>query len=63
MIDGFLQPEADQRGQGVVENQQHDGIHKVEPFTPWVHDELPRVGAVALNDGGEAKHTAETGGG
>lgn len=60
LVDGFLQPEADERGQGVVEDQQHDGIDKVVPLTIRVHDELPCVGAVALNDGGDAKYTAES---
>lgn len=60
LVDGFLQPEADERGQGVVENQQHDGTDKVEPLTLRVHDELPRVGAVGLDNGGDAKCTAET---
>lgn len=60
LVDGFLQPEADERGQGVVEDQQHDGIDKVVPLTLRVHDELPCVGAVALNDGRDAKFPAET---
>lgn len=61
LVDGFLQPEPDERGQGVVENQQHDGIDKVVPLKLWVYDQLPRVGAVALDNGGDAKYTAETG--
>ena len=60
LLDGLLQPEADERGQRVVEEQQHDGIHKVVPLTLRVHHELPCVGAVALDDGGDAKRTAET---
>lgn len=60
LVDGFLQPEADERGQGVVENQQDDGIDKVVPLTVRVHNELPCAGAVALNNGGDAKYTAET---
>ena len=60
LVDGFLQPEADERGQGVVEDQQHDGIDKVVPLKRRVHDELPRVRALALDDGGDAKDTAET---
>lgn len=60
LVDGFLQPEADECGQGVVENQQHDGVDKVVPLTLRVHNELPCVGAVGLNNGGDAKYTAET---
>ena len=60
LVDGLLQPEADERSQGVIENQQHDGIHKVVPLTLRVHNELPCVGAVALNNGGDTKYTAET---
>lgn len=56
LVDGFLQPEANERGQGVVENQQHDGIDKVVPLTLRVHNELPCVGAIALNNGGHAKY-------
>lgn len=58
LFDGFLQPEADERGQGVVEDQQHDGTHKVVPLTLRVHHELPCVGAVALHDGGDAERAA-----
>lgn len=54
-MNGFLQPEADECSQGVVENQQHDGINKVVPFQVWVHNELPCLRAVGLNDGGDAK--------
>lgn len=61
LVDRLLQPEADERGKGVVENQQHNGIHEVVPLTTRVHNELPCVGAVALNNGGDAKYTAETG--
>lgn len=55
LFNGLLQPEADECSQGVVENQQHDGIDKVEPLEIRVHNELPCLGAVALNDGGDAK--------
>lgn len=58
LVDGFLQPEADERGQSVVENQQHDGTHKVVPLALRVHDEFPCVRAVALNNGGDAEYTA-----
>lgn len=61
LVDRLLQPEADERGQGVVENQQHNGIHKVVPLTVRMHSELPCAGAVALNNGGDAKYTADTG--
>lgn len=61
LVDGFLQPQADERGQGVVENQQHDGIYKVVPLTLRMNNKLPCVGAVVLNDGGEAKNPADTG--
>ncbi|TNN88494.1 hypothetical protein EYF80_001277 [Liparis tanakae] len=37
LVDGFLQPEADERGQGVVENQQDDGIDKVLGGKPAGH--------------------------
>lgn len=60
LVDGLLQPQADERGEGVVENKQHDGIYKVVPLTLRVHNKLPCVGAVALNNGGEAKYSAET---
>lgn len=60
LVDGFLQPKADEGSKSVVENKQHDGIDKVVPLALWVHDQLPRVGAVALNNGGEAKDSAET---
>lgn len=60
LVNRLLQPEADERGQGVVEDQQHDGIDKVVPLSLRVHYELPCVGAVALNNGGDAKYTAET---
>lgn len=59
LVDGLLQPEADERSQGVIEDQQHDGADKVVPLTPRVHRELPCAGAVALNNWGNAKHTAE----
>lgn len=59
LVDGFLQPEADECGQGVVENKQHDGTDKLVPLKIRVHNELPCVGAVALNNGGDAKYTAE----
>lgn len=62
LVDGLLQPQADERGQGVVESQQHDGVDKVVPLTLRVNDKLPRVGTVALNDGREAEHPADTGG-
>lgn len=61
LVDGFLQPQADERGQGVVENQQHDGIYKVVPLTLRMNNKLPCVGAVVLNDGGKAKNPADTG--
>lgn len=57
LVDGLLQPEADESSQGVIEDQQHDGTDKVVPLTPRVHSELPRAGAVALDNGGDAKHT------
>lgn len=60
LVDGLLQPEADESCQGVIEDQQHDGTDKVVPLTLRVHSELPRAGAVALDNGGDAKHTAET---
>lgn len=60
LLNGFLQPEADERGKSVVEKQQHDGTDKVIPLAVRVHHELPCVGAVALNNGGDAKYTAET---
>lgn len=60
LVQRLLQPQADERSQGVVEDQQHDGIDKVVPLTIGVHDELPRVGTVDLDDGGEAKDSAET---
>lgn len=63
LVDGLLQPQADERGQGVVESQQHDGVDKIVPLTLRVNDKLPRVGTVALNDGREAEHPADTGGG
>lgn len=62
LVDGLLQPQADERGQGVVESQQHDGVDKVVPLALRVNDKLPRVGTVALNDGREAEHPADTGG-
>lgn len=60
LFDGLLQPQADERSQGVVEEQEHDGIHKVVPLSVRVNYEHPGVGAVALNNGGDAKHTAVT---
>lgn len=60
LVDRFLQPQADERGQGVVEDQQHDGIYKVVPLTLRMNNKLPGVGAVVLNDGGEAKNPADT---
>lgn len=61
LVEWFLQPQADECGEGVVENKQHDGIYKVVPLTIRVHNKLPCVGAVALNNRGEAKYSAETG--
>lgn len=55
LVDGLLQPEADERCQGVIEDQQHDGIDEVVPLTVRVNNQLPGVGAVGLDDGGDAK--------
>lgn len=60
LVQRLLQPQADERCQGIVEDQQHDGIDKVVPLTIGVHDQLPRVGTVDLDNGGEAKDSAET---
>lgn len=56
---GILQPQTDQGGQCVVQDQKHDGIDKMVPFQTTVDSELPGRGAVGLNDGGDTKHTVE----
>lgn len=62
LVQRFLQPQAYERGQGVVENQQHDGVDEVVPLTVGVHDQLPRVGTVDLNYWGKAEDSVETDG-
>ena len=56
---GFLQPQADERGQSVVEHQEHDGIDKVMPWQLGIDLEHPGVGAVNLHHWGDAKQTEE----
>ena len=58
---GLLQPEADERGQGVVQQQQNPRVDKVVPVEVRVLVELPRARAVDSDEGGDAKQSAGRG--
>lgn len=54
---GVLEPKAYERGQGVVEYQQHDGVDIVVPGQRRVDPEHPGVGTVSLYHRRDAKQT------
>ena len=58
LLYGLLEPEADERGQGVVQQQEHPRVDKVVPVEIRVPDELPRARAIALDERGDAKQSA-----
>lgn len=53
----FLQPQADERGQSVIQHQEHDGIDKVVPVELRVHLKHPGVGAVTQHRRRNTKQT------
>lgn len=53
----FLEPQADECGQRVVQHQEHDGINEVVPIELRVHLKHPGVGAVTEHHRRNTKQT------
>lgn len=56
-VNWFLQPQADESGQRVIQHKEHDGIDEVVPIELRVHLKHPGVGTVAQHHRRNTKQT------